>query len=474
MQTEHSCARMAIEPDRDVMRPAFIVPATAEAPPPTGARAPGAKRRVGARKEVEERAIGRAEARISSARPVAKTTAAESAVRVHRGVDFLKVSFWLDRVGDRFSEFLAHLKAVKDGIQATEEQEFAPIGFDRHDAQFNLARTGTRFFPYRLVSGDVTLLLADKPGTANMPTARLEIGSITSQTRLLAAIDDVKQLFASLYTIILKENIAELHMAADFIGVDLRDLDLSNMDKWITKGIHFGVFHEHRVLTGVTIGKGDLMLRCYDKAAELKRATHKQDVFARLWGVPRFDDFPVTRVEYQMRRPVLKNFFEKETGGGESVFDLTNLEFLLKSLSSLWKYCTGSWSRFHSTVVDRKNKHQSRAVLAAFWEQVKDVVWDGLMDLERGRAQPHKDIERLIKQASGILMSVTAFFLQDADFLEKENLSHVIDSAREIVALDLYSQFESNKYEFDRRMKEKRNCVFTNIGEDCLQDVVPF
>ena len=75
------------------------------------------------------------------------------------------------------------------------------------------------------------------------------------------------------------------------------------------------------------------MLRCYDKVRELREATHKQEVFARLWCVSHFDDLPVTRVEYQLRRPVLTDF-----KGLDCACGLTRAEDPLHALASLWPY----------------------------------------------------------------------------------------------------------------------------------------
>jgi hypothetical protein len=93
---------------------------------------------------------------------------------VVNGLDFLKVSFWLDWDS---TELFRELEALKTFVQLTEENStpyHAPGGFD-----WNLHRTGTSRYNFRLTSGDLTLLLNTRRSDGVVPTARLEIGSLS-------------------------------------------------------------------------------------------------------------------------------------------------------------------------------------------------------------------------------------------------------------------------------------------------------
>jgi hypothetical protein len=58
-----------------------------------------------------------------------------------------------------------------------------------------------------------------------------------------------------------KERVAEVHLAADFIGQDIKTLDIENQQRWIQQSHSFSPYYEHRKLTGVSMGKGNFMLR---------------------------------------------------------------------------------------------------------------------------------------------------------------------------------------------------------------------
>lgn len=373
------------------------------------------------------------------------------AYRVHRGIDFLKVSFWLDW---QSTAFLDLLKQKKEALQATETEECVSVSYAGRD--WNLFRTGARMFAYRLKCGDVTVLLSSRGSNSNVPSARLEIGSLTAQTDLQATFRGIKAYLPRVGGKIVKEQVSEVHLAVDFIGLAIGDLDLDNRHRWISRAIDWTPYYSHWQLTGVSVGKGDIMLRCYDKVRELREATHKQTVFASLWSVEHFDDFPVTRVEYQLRRPVLKDFKGLDCANG-----LTLPEELLCALASLWRYCTEDWTRFMATMVDRANRHQDRGCLAAFWEAVKGVVWSNIFSVLRERPEMHKDLVKLRKQVLGGMMSVIAFFQHDIyDFHE------IIALGKQLIEEDLRA-FQRDEGEFIKRMMRKRN-------EAILSDMVPF
>lgn len=373
------------------------------------------------------------------------------AYRVHRGIDFLKVSFWLDWQSQAFLDLL---KVKKEALQATETEESVSVHYAGRD--WNLFRTGARMFAYRLRCGDVSLLLSYRGANSNIPSARLEIGSLTAQTELQDMLWGIQVYLPQIGGKIVKEQVSEVHLAADFIGLPIGELDLDNRHRWVARARDWTPYYSHWQLTGVAVGKGDLMLRCYDKVLELREATHKQDVFARLWGVSHFDDFPVTRVEYQLRRPVLKDF-----KGFECTSGLTRAEDLLLALASLWSYCTTDWTRFMEQVVDRSNRHQDRGRLAAFWEAVKGVVWLDVFEVMRKRPEMHKDLSRLRKQVLGGMMSVIAFFQQDIyDFRA------IVEMGKQLIEEDLRA-FQRDEAEFEKRMMRKRN-------EALLSDMIPF
>ncbi len=375
---------------------------------------------------------------------------ANELVRVHQGIDFLKVNYQV--TWDDFG-FLDTVDWIKKKIQETDDTEME--AFISKGLHWNVQRTGTSKFSYRLKAGDVTILLSRREPKGNMPNLRLEIGSLSAQTCLLQVVNDVRHWLERQRAVFLKEQIAEVHLAADFIGLDLQTLEIENQERWVQRSHTFDPHYLHRRLTGISLGKGDFMLRIYDKVAELKRSENKQEVFRELWNVPTFDAHPVTRVEYQLRRPVLKQFNHLEYCNG-----IDTIKQLLFGLHALWKYATHDWARFMGNVVDRDNNHQSRAMYSEFWNIVRAVVWVGIAELRREAPIKHKDMDALRKQARGILMSIAAFFIE-----KPEDIDAIVNQSQDLIEQDL-REFFQDESKFIKRMKKKRN--------EILLDTVPF
>ena len=387
----------------------------------------------------------RSEARITSDRILANEL-----IRTHQSIDFLKVSFWVQWDDTTFLETLDWLKKRMQDTDDDEQCVFNDLGLE-----WNLQRTGTQKFNYRLRTGDVTLLYNRRDPFGNVPNFRIEIGSLTSQTSLCQTITNIKHWMERKQANFLKEQVSEVHLAADFIGLDIKTLGVEIQDRWVHRPHTFNPHFHHKKLTGISIGKGDLMLRIYDKVTELKRSEHKQEVFADLWQLSSYDEHPVTRVEYQLRRPVLREFQHLEFCNG--VHTVKNFLFAVKAL---WDYCTSDWARFMSTIVDRENRHQDRGIYSDFWNIVRSIVWTGLDELRREKPIKHKNLDALRKQARGILMSIAAFFIT-----KPEDINRIVEKSQSIIEEDLREYFEDYS-KFIRKMREKRNEV--------ILDTVPF
>ncbi len=406
------------------------------------------------------------QARLTSELPVATDS---PALRVSRGLDYLKVSFGV-KFNLREGDFLGQLDMMKKQVQET-ELECIPI-FKENGFDWNLYRSGTRLYNFRLKSGDITLMFNRRKHDGKIPNCRLEIGSLSCWSPGFYAIYNRVKTFLSLYGgEIVSEKVSEVHLTADFIGTDIKTTDVDNRAHWIALArdgsdhdgpkIHpkdtadnepepdelaFDRRYSNSRFSGLSIGCGDLMLRIYDKVQELKRtrATHKQQIFSELWGVQKYDECPVTRVEYQIRRPKLREFVNDEGQRIDTVFDLVNC------LKSLWRYFTTAWTRHNSSPVDR-NHHQSRAKVSEFWQKVQAVVWTGVFGYVRGHAVKHKDIDMLRKQARGILLSVCAALEVEPDDIDK-----IVYLCQDMIEEDLHRFFENQKAFIDK-MTTKRN-----------------
>jgi hypothetical protein len=222
--------------------------------------------------------------------------------------------------------------------------------------------------------------------------------------------------------------------------------------QWICRARKFGSFFEGAKFSGITFGKDELMLRVYDKGLELKHKTNSQKraLLAEIWGFSRYDEKPVTRIEFQLRRPFLR-----ELESGKYGFKVRNFSDLRECMDSLWQYLTVEWSRLASSVPDRKNRHQDRVEVSPFWSLIQSAKFSGKRIVNRVKRYFHKDIERLVSVASGCLMSIAAI---TGDIFNDVEGSLV--SAQEVLTRNLLSFLQSDKPEFNRRLFVKYNEAF--------------
>jgi len=419
----------------------------------------------------DSRSTDQAQARLTSASPVVQA----AAYRVSRGLDFLKVSFWLEW-NPLIQNFLGILDFMKKQVQET-ERDCIPV-FKENGFDWNLYRTGTSKFAFRIKSGDVTLMFSKRKSDHKMPNCRLEIGSLSCWSPGFFSIyERVNSFLAGYGAKIVKERVSEVHLAADFIGTDIKAVDLCNQDKWIVKAtlfnphdkiplyhadqepepeddLDFNPHYTHRRFTGVDLGKGNLMLRVYDKVAELKRskATNKQQIFAEIWGFKQYDEQSVTRVEYQVRRPKLREFAASEEERIDTVADL------VKALRSLWAYLTTEWTRHTQNPVNR-NHNQSKSKVSEFWQKVQAVVWSGVFGYVRTHPVKHRDINQLRSMARGCLMAVCASLE-----VEPGDIDKIVHLCKELIEEDLHRFFEDEQAFIDKMTTKRNEFIATLAG----------
>ncbi len=367
-------------------------------------------------------------------------------------LDTLKISFWIDWDDNSFHEELETLKRqVQLSTHHTSLPYHCPGGFD-----WNVERTGTKLFSYRLTSGDLDLLINSRDPEGDIPNTRFEIGSQSCWMPGHSEIyNRAKRWVTAVGGKITKELISEVHLAADLIGLPIADTGIENRESWVSQARLFDTHIVGRDFSGINLGKGDISLRIYDKVLELQHSHHKQETFAEIWKTKTFDEKPVTRIEFQLRRPILKNF--KRDASAKAGID--TYEDLIESLSVLWQYCTETWSKHCCSPVDHKNNHQSRAILSPFWQTASSVNWGNSSQFTKQKSRPNKDIIALRKQFRGIGMTIASFSMP-----RTQDLDHIIGVAREALEDELITFYRDNETEFIKRMEKKKREIFDAVS----------
>ena len=261
---------------------------------------------------------------------------------------------------------------------------------------WELARTGIKLFPFVLRMGDITLALSARKSDSRIPNAKLCIGSLSSNNNPADLWETVQRWFTLHGIKLVKETVSRVDLFAD-VEAEIEKLHLISQARMVTRAEKVAYYYANRRLTGLQVGSSSVVLRMYDKIQEMKdkKATAKQLFFQSLW---KKEVAAITRVEFQIRRDGLRDFFPESC---------TFLQ-LRENLPGLWRYLTEDWFRHTARAVDRKNRNQSRETTSPFWQGVQaafDLAQEALVRVKRLKVF---NLKALVEQAGGIMVTIAA------------------------------------------------------------------
>jgi len=335
-------------------------------------------------------------------------------------------------------KIIDNLKYKKELLQLSDEQECVHDFLDNNSGLFrwNLQRTGAKMYPFVLRTGDLTLFISTRSSGSKIPNAKLQIGSISCHQDVPKLIKDFRFWFSCIDVTFEKESVSRFDVCADF-KQDITKTHLDRITRFVTRARDSNVRHSDRKFNSVSFGSGSIMCRIYNKPLELiqKKSQEKSDFFHSLWSVDL--GTPVTRVEFQLRREGIVQFFSKEK---------TTVADIYKGLERVWSYLTASWLRHCSHFVDRNNSGLS--ILSEFWKLVQLAPGFIAVPAVRDRGQKHIDIVALRKQARGIYVTILAGL-----GIGSEKFFTILDTAHQMLIDDLseYMRFSDFHKDFSTR-----------------------
>ena len=333
-----------------------------------------------------------AENQVESCRPAGAQAHISCAPQLVSGFDTVQLS-WALYIPQNI---LTELKATKEKIQSGEDAGALWRFGQTNLFSFELSRVGVKLFPYVLRQGDLTLCLSSRSVDSQIPNASLSIGSISSNNNPGQLLVAIKKWLLNFGILVKKESVSRIDIYADF-ACDISKLHLANFNRMVSRVNNINLFTNNRRVSGIQVGKGSIVLRCYDKINEMKekKATEKQAFFAELWkGNPEH----ATRVEFQLRRDAIRDFLPESSKFAD----------LSAKSAEIWRYLTDQWFRHVRKNVDRKNRNQSRVEVSPFWFCVQKAFDLFSVSAERIRKKKVFNLKALIEQAGGIMVTIAA------------------------------------------------------------------
>jgi hypothetical protein len=265
---------------------------------------------------------------------------------------------------------------------------------------------GARFYAYRLTCKDFTVLIADMPVHDNPPVkVQFSSGYLWSYG-YKQAYDLFSDWFqASTGLKISGTRISRLDICVDTDECSFNQSDILGVVTYSkSKTLHYvsdvdDVNYSGRSFTGLTIGRGkSILCRIYDKTREIQKSG--KDWFKDIWQKNEWnEESPVWRVEFQLRRNVLKEF------------GINSVEDTFSSIDSLWKYLTTQWLQIknpdkNQKVTYWKNKKK--------WQIIQSAVDYDVPVIARSKVKKG-NLKKLMDQVGGLLISISAAEHEEMD-----------------------------------------------------------
>lgn len=306
---------------------------------------------------------------------------------------------------------------------------------------FDVALSGAPFYAYRLECNDFYLYFADKEMLNNPPVRVKFISGFIWSYGYKEAYQRFIDWFRSfLYTA--QSKISRVDICCDtdeaiFIESDIKDMVTRAQGK--TLNYVDDVNYQGKKFSGFSIGRGKpIMCRIYNKSMEIKRSN--KTWFYSIWILNGSNlDNDIWRVEFQLRRQVLKEF------------NVNTVEDFFKVENKIWAYLTQEWLSFKS---NNNDSNVSRRTVKRKWQVIQMANNNYLVSPAIREKIKVGSLQKVLDQSAGLFQSIAAI----------EDIDNSKDVGR-LVSDYLENKLRKNNTSFQSE-KEKRQKQFFSVHSE--------
>ena len=211
------------------------------------------------------------------------------------GVDTAQCAYYLVPQGPDALDF-TKLRVLRDELR--ESKDGAPRAFHMGDLEFLLWPSGTSTgYPFQISNADFRIAFGDK----NTPSFFVTYSSHALWREPLASLQQQFLDWAASigYVPIKPETLSRVDFAFDY---EIASIDFDEQS-FVSLSSKDSQYREDGKIQTFTFGKSDVVLRVYDKIAEIEQQSRKEWFFD-IWGI----NLNVWRIEWQIRKEVLRRF----------------------------------------------------------------------------------------------------------------------------------------------------------------------
>jgi hypothetical protein len=258
---------------------------------------------------------------------------------------------------------------------------------------FTIKPNGTAGFSWILNGCDFTYKIAKSVEPGSRPNVMIEI---RSEALWRLGPEEVTKIALSIIKAnggnIIKAWPSRVDLCVDFLMSE-KKWSYELMDYAVTRAIDIDPHYKRKKFTGISIGKGDISARLYNKPLEIQQKSKKYWMFD-IWGISEVPEGKkIIRIEFQLRREVLN-----ETG-------IEDINDLFQKIDNAWAYCTRKRLKFQ----DHPELHHTQQSTLEWYEEIQNG-FNGVQNAEplvRKKAV-NMDKKKLMQQANGLIQSIHA------------------------------------------------------------------
>jgi hypothetical protein len=308
------------------------------------------------------------------------------------GIDTLNLAidvFWSN--SDLF-EYLATLKSIAKEI-GVDAPGFFHLENHNRKWPFTVKPHGTNGYEWILYNKELTFKIGSWTKPQSRPSVLVEIRSETlwhlGAEKTVSAIVQILQSQGGT-RISLKPSRVDLCVDALLLAEEWNN---NLIEYAITRSTGKANYLSHNKLTGISIGRGKISARLYDKPLEISQKSKKFWMFD-IWGIAEVpENRKIIRVEFQLRRELLTQLA------------INDIQDLFLHCDNLWAYCRQKWLKFQTN----PEKHHTQRKTFDWWQEIQNgfLGVQNPTPLIRSKSI-HIDLEQSTIQAIGYLKAIIA------------------------------------------------------------------
>jgi len=256
---------------------------------------------------------------------------------------------------DNFFKYLSELKA--EAIEQKQDKQIVLVDEEtKNDYIFNVNPHGAKRYEWFLSNNEYTIKIGNWRVPQSVPSAIVEIRSETLWSHgYQKSVNKIVHLLERQGAFICMVKPSRVDLCVDILLPEkIWSPDLIHYK--VTRAAYTASHAVYDSLTGISIGKGAIIARLYDKPLEIKQKKDKLWMYD-VWGLKKVpDNTKIIRIEFQLRREIIKST------------EIDDVFQLFEKVQNLWGYCTQKWLKFQS----QPGKHNTQRKTFEWWEVVQN------------------------------------------------------------------------------------------------------